>query len=98
MLQKLNRGQNESQKLSLALGNLRERLERLIARNDAVDFREQLERQDFVVDLDMQAELKAKALADAETMRAHITGENRGKELIRERIKQQCYDGMEAKG
>ena len=73
-------------------------LRSVLSHNDRVPALEQLEREEFVIDLDGKEHMLADAAARAEEVRRRIRMENVGQELVASRIRGECYDSMEVKG
>lgn len=76
--------------------NLKKRLKRMLLQNEKLDHREKLDRLEFVIDLEQQANLAKKGAENATMTRTAITEGNQGKDLLLNRLKKQFWEPMDA--
>ncbi|CAM9456895.1 unnamed protein product [Scytosiphon promiscuus] len=76
-------------------GEFKERLARMIARNENLPELEKMDRNEFVVDVAGRDRKVAANEAAAKKLGEDIRTRNLGKELVGSRIKRECWDSME---
>lgn len=92
---RLRETENDQQDMVEAVNKLKERLGKLLHNNETVDERERMDRREFVVDLEAQEEARIESLKKAAVIREEIEQKNLSKQVLVDRLKTLCWDGME---
>ncbi|XP_018407904.1 PREDICTED: cilia- and flagella-associated protein 43 [Nanorana parkeri] len=90
----------ENQKKSLKNGikEMRQRIQAMMRENESLPDIEKLDQQEFNLDTEEQARLRAEREQAEDRVRQEIEMENLAKQYLRDVIKKECWDAMAVKG
>jgi len=93
-----SRQKNLREQLIKSLDRFKKIFQAVLQRNENAPDMERLSLNEFAVDLELRDKLVADGEQRVKEVREEITSQYKGKELIADRIKQQCWNSMTVKG